>query len=312
MVALNKGQKSLRGRVLEGPLAIYPRLVRRDTLYPFGQKAQETSSQKPPVTISQRETRFVIVLSFLFNSASKSTNRLWIETALACRALLFVGRKHTCPCCGWKLRAFTHGGVSMKTRPNGYCPRCNSKARHRRDWLYLQEKTNLFSDNIRLLHVSPKYALSRRLTKMPSIDFVGVDLEGRPHAPYKVDISEIPFAAEFFDAIICIHVLEHVENDRQAIGELYRVLKPGGWAMISVPIDFDNATYEDPSIVSPEERKKHFGEEQHYRLYGNDFVDRLQACGFEVQLDRGAELSQDLKQKYGLLDDENVFYCTKA
>ena len=150
------------------------------------------------------------MISFLFNSAENSTNRIWIEPALACRAMLFAGRKHTCPCCGWKLRAFTEGNTSLKIRPNGYCPRCNSKARHRRDWLFLQENTNLFDQPIRLLHVSPKYALARRLARMPRIDFVGVDLDGRPFAPHRVDISKIPFESESFDAIICIHVLEHV------------------------------------------------------------------------------------------------------
>ena len=231
---------------------------------------------------------------------------------LACRALLFVGNKHVCPCCGWKLRAFTHGNTSLKVRPKGYCPRCNSKARHRRDWLFLEANTNLFSDQIRLLHVSPKYALARRLTKMPQIDFVGVDLDGRPYAPHKVDISEIPFESDTFDAIICIHVLEHVENDKRAIDELYRVLKPNGWALISVPIDFSRATYEDASIVSPEDRREHFGEDQHYRIYGNDFVDRLAASGFDVRLDRGEALPVDLKEKHGLMDNENVFYCTKT
>jgi len=237
---------------------------------------------------------------------------MWIEFALALRAIFFIGNKHVCPCCGWKLRALTHGGKSLKVRHYGYCPRCNSKARHRRDWLFLKEKTNLFSEQLHLLHVSPKYALSRCLVNMPHIEYVGVDLETRPHVSVRVDISEIPFESESYDAIICIHVLEHVENDRKAIKELFRVLKPGGWSLISVPIDFSRQTYEDPSIVAPEERKKHFGEEQHVRVYGFDFVDRLKEVGFIVQLDRGADLPLDIKEKYGLLDDENVFYCTKT
>lgn len=197
-------------------------------------------------------------------------------------------------------------------RPNGYCPRCNSKARHRRDWLYLKEHTNLFRDSIRLLHVSPKYALARRLVKMRNVDFVGVDLDGRPHAQHPVDISEIPFESDSFDAIICIHVLEHVDKDRKAIAELFRVLKPGGWALISAPVDFDRLTYEDPTIVSPDERKKHFGEEQHVRIYGNDFADRLREPGFRVRIDRGVEIPSAQRNKFGLLDNENVFYCTKA
>ncbi len=251
-------------------------------------------------------------MGLLFSFAGNAFHRWWIESALACRALLFVGNKFVCPCCGWKLRAFTHGGTSLKIRPCGYCPRCNSKARHRRDWLFLQEKTNLFSEPTRLLHVSPKYALSRRLTKMPHIEFVGVDLETRPHVSHIVDITAIPFDSESFDAIICIHVLEHVENDRKAIQEFHRVLKPGGWALISVPIDFSRATYEDASVVAPEERKKHFGEEQHVRVYGTDFFQRLKAGGFAVRLDRGVDVPADTKARYGLLDNENVFYCTKT
>ncbi len=147
---------------------------------------------------------------------------------------------------------------------------------------------------------------------MPAIDFVGIDLEGRPHAPLRVDIQSIPFESNSFDAIICIHVLEHVENDRIAISELHRVLKPGGWALISVPIDFDRETFEDPAIVSREARLKYFGEEQHVRIYGRDFGDRLQSVGFNVQLDRGADIHAETKTKYGLLDDENIFYCTKS
>ncbi len=147
---------------------------------------------------------------------------------------------------------------------------------------------------------------------MPAIEFVGVDLDGRPHVSHTVDITEIPFESNSYDAIICIHVLEHVENDRKAMDELYRVLKPGGWAVITVPIDFNRETYEDPSIIAPEERKKHFGEEQHVRFYGLDFAERLRACGFEVQLDRGEDVPLETKEQYGLLDDEHVFYCTKA
>ena len=178
--------------------------------------------------------------------------------------------------------------------------------------MFLKEKTNLFSDRLRLLHVSPKYSLSRRLTKIPGIEFVGVDLDGRPHVSHKIDITEIPFESKSYDAIICIHVLEHIEEDRKAIRELFRVLKPGGWALISVPIDFRQKTYEDTSIVSPEVRKQLFGEEQHVRVYGYDFIDRLKEAGFDVQLDRAADLPLDDREKYGLLDNENVWYCTKS
>jgi predicted SAM-dependent methyltransferase len=230
---------------------------------------------------------------------------------MACRALLYRGERYRCPCCGWTLRAFTHGGLSFRIRPRGYCPRCNAKARHRRDWLFLNERTNLFTEPLRLLHVAPWYSLSRLLTKIPSIDFVGIDIEDRPHVSHRADVTDLPFDSDTFDAIICIHVLEHVEADRMAMSEMFRVLRPGGWALISVPIDLSRTTYEDPAIVSPGQRRIHFGEAGHVRLYGVDLGDRLKQAGFSVELDLAADLAPETIEQYGLMDDENVFYCTK-
>jgi len=252
------------------------------------------------------------MINSFFRIAKSPSNRWWLEALMTCRALLFLGRRHSCPCCGWNVRAFTHGGTSLKVRESGYCPRCNSKARHRRDWLYLQEKTNLFTSDIRLLHVSPKYALSRRFVRMPSLKYVGADLEGRPNVCVKMDLVSIPFETESFDAVICIHVLEHVNDDRQAIREMHRVLKPGGWAFISVPIRLDEKTFEDPAIRDPVERRRAFGEEQHVRYYGYDLTERLEQSGFQVQLDLGNKLDQQTRNKYGLREDENIFYCTKT
>lgn len=248
----------------------------------------------------------------LFSFAQSKAHRGWIELGLALRALLFLGRRFQCPCCGWSLRAFTHGGTSLRVREKGYCPRCNAKARHRRDWLFLVEHTNLFSDPVRLLHVSPKYALARRLVRLENVDFVSVDIADRAFVTHRADVTDLPFETSSFDAVICIHVLEHVYDDRQALRELHRVLKPRAWAVITVPIRFDRLTHEDPTVVDPEERRRLFGEEQHVRAYGSDFADRLSDAGFDVILHAGADLQEDAKERYGLLDDENVFYCTRS
>lgn len=247
-------------------------------------------------------------------SFRKSRSRVFtwlLEAALAIRALAFVGRRHTCPCCGWRLRTFTHGGASVRSRPNGYCPRCNAKARHRRDWLFLESKTNLFTDRIKLLHVSPKYALSRRLVRMKNLEYVALDLEHRLNTTVRADLSAMPLRSDTFDAIICIHVLEHVDDDRRAMLEIFRVLKPGGWALISVPIRLDEKTYEDATITTPAARKVAFGETSHVRFYGHDLVDRLKATGFDVTMDAAADLDAEVVAKYGLLLDENVFFCIK-
>lgn len=235
-----------------------------------------------------------------------------IEVLLALRALLFIGSKYTCPCCGWKLRAFTHGVTSLRVRPLGYCPRCNSKARHRRWWLFLQQETNLFTDHVCLFHVSPNYCLSRRFRMLPNIDYVSVDHNNHRNIGIKMVLPTTPILSETFDAIICMHVLEHLQEDRRAIHELYRILKPGGWAGISVPIRLDQKTYEDPTITSTQERERAFGETVHVRYYGYDLVDRLEEAGFRVKMYPGKEVDQLSRQKYGLRDDENIFYCAKC
>jgi len=246
-----------------------------------------------------------------FHSIKKPIIDRSIETFLTLRALFFIGNKYTFPCCGWKLRAFSYGGTLFKVRPLGYCPRCNSKARHRRWWLFLQENTNLFIDHLRLLQVSPNYCLSRRFSKFPNINYIGADYYNHRNISIKMDLPATPIISETFDAILCIHVLEHIQDDRKAIHELYRVLKQGGWAGISSPIRLDQNTYEDSTITSPEERKRAFGESVHVRYYGYDLKDRIEEAGFHAKFYPGKDVDQLCREKYGLRDDENIFFCTK-
>lgn len=233
------------------------------------------------------------------------------EIFLGLRALLFVGSKYVCPCCGWKLRAFTAGGVSLKQRELSYCPRCNSKARHRRIWLFLEERTNLFSAQLRLLEVGPKFSFARRFLKMTNLNYVAGNLQKHPNTNLRLDVTSLPLFSDSFDALICVHVLEEVINDQLAMDEMYRVLKPGGWAVISVPTNMDARTYEDWSIVQPDERQRAFGEPAHVRVYGYDLKDRLRSSGFEVKVDLSSDMPIEKRSKYGLRNDENIFYCRK-
>ena len=234
-----------------------------------------------------------------------------VDLLLAVRAVPYLGLRYVCPVCRWRLRGFTQGGASLRARDRGYCPRCNSKARHRRTWLFLEAHTDLFDRRRRLLHVSPKYSLSRRFVRMGHLFYVAGDIGRRPHIGARLDLSQLPFRDGAFDSIICIHVLEHVDDDRAAIGEMYRVLEPGGWALISVPIRLDQPTFEDPSIRDPAEREAAFGETTHVRYYGRDLEDRLARAGFDVELDLASGVPESERLRFGLLDDENIFFCRK-
>jgi SAM-dependent methyltransferase len=234
-----------------------------------------------------------------------------LEMSLALRAIPFLGSKYVCPCCGWKLRAFTAGGVSLNERELSYCPRCNSKARHRRIWLFLEERTNLFSDRLRLFEVAPKFSFARRFRKMSNLYYVAGDLQRHPETTLRMDVTAAPISSNSFDALICVHVLEEVMPDRLAMGEIFRLLKPGGWAVVTVPTNMNALTYEDPSITSAAARARAFGEPAHVRVYGYDLADRLQACGFEVTVDLAENVPVEKRSRYGLRDDENIFFCRK-
>jgi len=147
---------------------------------------------------------------------------------------------------------------------------------------------------------------------MENLDYSAVDIERRPHTNLLGDLAALPLKPAEFDAIICIHVLEHVLDDRSAISEMFRVLRPGGWALVSAPVRLDQATYEDATIKSPAARKEAFGETSHVRIYGRDLIDRLQAAGFEVTMDSADTLDPELVARHGLLRDENVFMCRKT
>ena len=225
-----------------------------------------------------------------------------------CRSFLYIGNRYICPCCGWRFRKLLPYG--NRKRPNVGCPRCNSAERHRLLWLYLKNKTNLFSDNLKVLHFAPEYIFQKTLRFMSNL--ISVDLNS-PLAMVKMNITNISYQDNTFDVILCSHVLEHVIDDQKAMRELFRVIKPGGWAILQVPLSNESdKTFEDPSIVSPRYREHIFGQKDHVRIYGRDYKDRLEKAGFTVKVDGYVkELESDRIRKYGLIVDENIYFCTK-
>jgi SAM-dependent methyltransferase len=218
-----------------------------------------------------------------------------------------------CPCCNSTIRKFRAFGVPP--RPNAACPKCGSLERHRLVWLYLRDKTNFYSATLRVLHFAPEPVFARAFINRSNLQYVSGDLNS-PLAALKLDIMHLPFNTDSFDVILCSHVLEHVHDDVAAIKELYRVLKPSGWAIVQVPIDPTlEKTFEDPTIVSPDERQAAYGYFEHVRLYGRDYKDRLERAGFSVVVDDYVRtLSADEVERYGLMGDrctQDVFFLKK-
>jgi predicted SAM-dependent methyltransferase len=226
------------------------------------------------------------------------------------RSLFYIGNRFICPCCNGHFRTFLQFGI--KSRPNALCPKCGSLERHRLLWLYLKHRTNLFSENLKVLHFAPEYIFQRTFKTMLNLDYISADLDS-PIALVKIDITNILYKDNMFDAILCNHVLEHVLDDKKAMRELFRVLKPGGWAIIQVPIWTNrNETFEDQTITSPEQRKRIFGQPDDVRMYGKDYKDRLEKAGFVVKVDDYVkELDAKTIKKYCLMEDEDIYFCIK-
>jgi SAM-dependent methyltransferase len=211
----------------------------------------------------------------------------------------YAGDAVECPCCGGRFRSFAPRGE----RAGAACPRCGALERHRVLALWLREHGRLGAGVRDVLHLAPEPGLRRALRKAPGVRWTGGDLEPDDPAVAAVDVTALPFADASFDLVLCSHLLEHAPDDRRAMGELRRVLRPAGRALLQQPVDgAAERTREDPRVDSPTERRRAFGQEDHVRVYGRDFTDRLRAAGFEVRVDRYVDaLDPGVVARHGLL-----------
>lgn len=236
--------------------------------------------------------------------------RIQIQTSI----IKNFGNKHNlyfCPCCGHFLTKFIDWSGSYR---HVICPYCDSQPRHRSLTLLLKQKSNLdLNKPIKMLHIAPESSLKKLFDGKKNIKYITADLNNSS-VDVKLDITQIPYDDNTFDVIICNHVLEHILDDRQAMRELLRVLKPNGWASLQVPIASDlEKTFEDATIISPEDRLRNFGQEDHVRWYGRDYPDRLTEVGFSITTENIAEsLSSEKIEQYGLRSEEDLYFGTKA
>ena len=222
------------------------------------------------------------------------------------RVALHRGDRVECPICGSRFRHF----MARWNREDVICWSCGSEERHRTLWIYLtRQRPDLLRRATAMLHFAPEPGLESHLrARLPR--YVSADLDpGR--ADVAIDITAIDLPDASFDAVICSHVLEHVPDDAAAMRELRRILTPGGWAIVMVPLaPYLEQTLEDASVTDPAERRRVFWQEDHVRLYGNDVADRLRAAGLDVERSRPAEaLTPAERARYRLAAADDVFLC---
>jgi predicted SAM-dependent methyltransferase len=217
-----------------------------------------------------------------------------------------------CPLCNWKGDEFLPFGVKpSKPRKNAMCPKCGSLERHRLYYLYLNLRKIIDPNKkLNVLHFAPENIITFAFRSFENINYLSADINPGS-AMVKEDITNISFDDNSFDIVFCSHVLEHIEDDIKAMKEIHRILKPDGFAILQVPIADMDKTFEDFTITDPNEREKVFGQNDHVRIYGRDYKDRLIKSGFNVKIDKFIDdLGEHNVKRFALLN-ESIYFCTK-
>jgi SAM-dependent methyltransferase len=205
------------------------------------------------------------------------------------------------------------GDSAWRVEPGGrLCPHCRSFERTRHIVLHLAQ-TRLLESRPRFLHVAPEKGLAVRLRRVLGDRYVtgDLDMEG---VDIRLDLTDTTLPDAAFDVVYCSNVLEHIPDDAKAMRELARILRPGGLAIVQVPVK-GQVTLEDPSIVDPARRTELFGQADHVRFYGRDIRQRLERAGFtvaEVEMPDALGLTPDEQRRFNCGKRELVHFCTKT
>ncbi|WP_055443358.1 class I SAM-dependent methyltransferase [Lacinutrix himadriensis] len=214
-------------------------------------------------------------------------------------AFFYKGNTYQCNLCGFKLSKFV-----VTENFGSICPKCGSISRNRRLWTLIKDTL----ENKKVLHFSPSHSLKEQIQKANTKEYITTDYLGEFQAMKKLNIEAIDEPDNYYDVIICYHVLEHVVQDRKAMQELYRILKPNGICYVQTPFK-EGENYEDATIVTEADRLKYFGQEDHLRIYSvSGLSNRLQEAGFKIDV---FDYEEDAKNVLGFLKKESVIIASK-
>lgn len=234
------------------------------------------------------------------------------------------GKLVECPLCGrhynsWRPIYGRHADGSLYLLKDhlGACWYCIAYPRVRQLYYWLRNDYDIVNRNhLKILHIAPERQISDKIRKMANVEYLCLDkrCEGYRYPKYVVngDVRNLTFDSSTFDLIICNHVLEHIIDDKKAMNEIKRVLKPNGIAILMVPIDYNlTQTIEENGDChyTPEEREKRFGQFDHVRCYGTDYFDRLSEIGFTVER---KSFNDQLSKYYGFMAGEEIIICQKS
>lgn len=226
---------------------------------------------------------------------------------------LYSGDARFCPCCQHSFSKFLPAGSGDRRRVDAVCPFCRSRERDRLLVLLLDSRPELFHESLRLLHFAPEPSIQRYLGQKAMATYETTDLM-RTDVSFRTDIQSIDLASGSYESVICAHVMQDVPDEAAALSEVYRVLVPSGWAIFSVPLRGTETVEHGraENVRAPWDARP----DEHIRQYGLDFVERLQAARYDVEVIGAKDLlqSSDEVVRYGLGNDvftNVIFFCRK-
>lgn len=247
------------------------------------------------------------------------------------KKIYYFGVNYYCPFCNSHIKNFKPHGHTFNVLKElnvvggyrveiGKCPICFSTERERLLYLYIFKSGKIDIKDNKILHVAPERLIKEKFERLLSKLNISYHTGDKFEEGYsyndcpELDITKTDYPSNTFDFVLCNHVLEHIPNDKDAMDEIFRILKKGGKAILQVPISTVlEKTYEDFTITDPREREEKFGQFDHVRIYGQDYPNKLSESGFNMNVENSFDVfDTNVIKKFGINAEEKIFLANKV
>ena len=239
------------------------------------------------------------------------------------------GKERKCNCCGekvyyrpissyytvlWEKYGINNRVLETINREEYTCPCCMSCDRDRLIIAFFERlELDRLIHTEKLLQIAPSAAIEHWIyANCPAVTYESTDLYMK-NVSFRSDVQDMFMVEdESYDYFVCSHVLEHVQNDRQAMKELYRILKEDGIGLFLVPVYLDDDHIDEAWGLSEEENWRRFGQGDHCRSYvREELAERLQEAGFMVHPVGKDFFGEAVFRECGLTDTSTLYVLTK-